>query len=645
MASQNSFETAESTIHCDSGGIEDSIALEGSLKSTTQEVLLETAEFKASDDPVNTVESTAPHDSVEAVESRPSDDLIKTVDFMVPDGSVVTADTTAPYTLEEQEHSKLDDDSSLGQVGIVDNSGILTFIKPFKIQRVTDVHSYMHPLYGSTQPLVETTPNIMDIEQSGSDKLNQTPVETAPNTMDIEQTGLDSLTLETVSNTTCIEVEHTGLVDSTQTLMETTPNIMEVEQSGSDDLTQGKSPTDVMEEDELSINTDMEEKESIESLANPTFQHLLSITRRLNKVAEDASDDEFEVIDDETEDPTYFPESDGDSTPVTPIKGNGPSNEDRCQEVMSSQKTTQKTPKVQSPYKNPQKVFEEIVDVSQSLDEIPKLHYRSLDKDEILKDSDIYLKFFKHASVTKKGKTKTTVRPYDIVHACRYCGELRTNIQIHLEKVHKDKPGVVDIVQRRDSLNKEIRAGREQDKREIKEKMKVLKGKQDLLQYEGDHLHNVQVIKEKHGEIILGRRPTDIKDFNHQNFGPCPGCLMWLTLSSSVSRHQTFCPATIQDSTTGTPEMDHPVHFSTKSFIFSSQIAAGRYVGSSQYLKKHVYPSMRRDELSDIAQTDPLITPLGDEWFVKGIDNKLKRKKYASFHMRQAAWIWKLKLP
>ena len=31
--------------------------------------------------------------------------------------------------------------------------------------------------------------------------------------------------------------------------------------------------------------------------------------------------------------------------------------------------------------------------------------------------------------------------------------------------------------------------------------------------------------------------------FNHADYGPCPGCMLWVTLKSTLVKHQKVCPA------------------------------------------------------------------------------------------------------
>ena len=60
--------------------------------------------------------------------------------------------------------------------------------------------------------------------------------------------------------------------------------------------------------------------------------------------------------------------------------------------------------------------------------------------------------------------------------------------------------------------------------------------------YKGDNIHNIKVIKQKKGELLIYRRSKDSK-FHASDFGPCPSCCMWLQLNVSITKHQNTCVA------------------------------------------------------------------------------------------------------
>ena len=128
--------------------------------------------------------------------------------------------------------------------------------------------------------------------------------------------------------------------------------------------------------------------------------------------------------------------------------------------------------------------------------------------------SNIYIKKIE-PMVKNKGE-----RSHDVVHACIYCKKLVASIQSHLEHVHKHEESVEMCLSLKIKIdgcrNPETKKGWQQQLHQL----------QDLLRYKGDNIHNIKVIKQKKGELLIYRRSKDSK-FHASNFGPCPSCCMW----------------------------------------------------------------------------------------------------------------------
>ena len=90
---------------------------------------------------------------------------------------------------------------------------------------------------------------------------------------------------------------------------------------------------------------------------------------------------------------------------------------------------------------------------------------------------------------------------HDKVHSCYFCQKLVTNIWRHYQYVHKSEARV----QKADSLTGASRAD------EI-----------DKLRLLGDYYHNIKVISEKTGQLIVVRRPC--ADTTYNDFLPCRYC-------------------------------------------------------------------------------------------------------------------------
>ena len=245
---------------------------------------------------------------------------------------------------------------------------------------------------------------------------------------------------------------------------------------------------------------------------------------------------------------------------------------------------------------------------------------REVDETDRLYDLDtgsrIYVKLFAPKYFGNDGKAKRTGRPYDSVHSCFYCGDVFTNIHTHLTRFHKKEPEVKEII--------ELKAAAEEEE-EREQILSVIRHKQTLLRNAGDNLHNLKVVKCKQGELLIYRRGDK---FRCSEFGPCPYCLAWLSLETSAMRHQAKCPAVL---------LSDLKLMKKGSLIYNSNMIKGKVTLGNKKFKKAVFPRMRRDNITDIAQQDELIVGLGEEWFLKACDNRLRRDGYSSFHMRQMA--------
>ncbi|XP_071121847.1 uncharacterized protein [Mytilus edulis] len=179
-------------------------------------------------------------------------------------------------------------------------------------------------------------------------------------------------------------------------------------------------------------------------------------------------------------------------------------------------------------------------------------------------------------------------RVYNSYHACLFCNRLVQHIQIHVKAKHA---------------------------KEIKNLSK------NYVRVHGDHRHNLKVVSDEKGEMLLSRRP--VKSFNVSDYGPCPDCFEWM-LKNTLGRHQSKC------------KDKEKKKQSKKSVILESNILSGQLnvAQVSKLMLKEVFPTMTVDVTSKIAQKDPIILGLGESWLRRSYDNILKRKNTASGRMR-----------
>lgn len=58
-----------------------------------------------------------------------------------------------------------------------------------------------------------------------------------------------------------------------------------------------------------------------------------------------------------------------------------------------------------------------------------------------------------------------------------------------------------------------------------------------------DHQHNLEVLKNKSGTLVLARRKHDAS-FDINDYGPCPLCFAWLELKELARHNKSRCIAT-----------------------------------------------------------------------------------------------------
>ena len=95
-------------------------------------------------------------------------------------------------------------------------------------------------------------------------------------------------------------------------------------------------------------------------------------------------------------------------------------------------------------------------------------------------------------------------------------------------------------------------------------------------------------------------------------------------------KHQTNCP--------GFKVGEKESKMRKRNVIFQCDVLLGEVTcHASSLLRKEVFPIMIKDEVGIEAQKDLLIVALGETWFRNCEDNEIKRKYYASQHMRLAS--------
>ena len=251
---------------------------------------------------------------------------------------------------------------------------------------------------------------------------------------------------------------------------------------------------------------------------------------------------------------------------------------------------------------------------------------RSVPEKDKLRDEKypgIYIKRYNSSNEGKKGIKKDD-RPYDTVHACKFCSGLFTHIQDHVENKHKKEPQVLKIAELKEKV-KNLHDHNQQ---------KLIKQYQCLLRYEGDHLHNIKVLRNKDGELLVQRKACGKETFVHHNYGPCPKCFVWLHLEHSLQAHRKNCNGLEDTGIIVFGQEKKGLNMAVSKAIIGEGLEIDK---SCPLVGKYVMPIIRNDDVGKLAKEDRLIIELGEIWMVKSYGNKLARNKTSSFRMRLCA--------
>ncbi|GFN83295.1 Zinc finger protein 271 [Plakobranchus ocellatus] len=196
---------------------------------------------------------------------------------------------------------------------------------------------------------------------------------------------------------------------------------------------------------------------------------------------------------------------------------------------------------------------------------------------------------FKNITVpyTEKGK-----RMYRKADFCKYCERMYSSkISKHYLNCHMKETKVKEILS--------LPLGSKERQR------KML-----LLQNEGNHTHNTQVLMSGRGELVVSRRPTSKEETDASHFLPCTNCLGWFH-SRNLQLHAKTCPAGMLH------DKNHLRNARTliTPFLASQESELNKLFSLMKETKK--YPGLKR-----ISEDDFLICE-----FAKGLLKKLGTKE------------------
>ena len=145
-----------------------------------------------------------------------------------------------------------------------------------------------------------------------------------------------------------------------------------------------------------------------------------------------------------------------------------------------------------------------------------------------------------------------------------------------------------------------------------------------MFRNKGDHQHNLRVLAQKSGELILSRRPSS--NFRTEEFGPCPKCYLWM-LKTSFGQHMSNCICN-----DGSQVQKNPSKLTTDSDLLTNRVPAE----IPQLMLEEVLGKFQNNAVSKCARYDVLILLLGKHWWTRSRGLELTRRRYVAEKMLRA---------
>jgi hypothetical protein len=186
-------------------------------------------------------------------------------------------------------------------------------------------------------------------------------------------------------------------------------------------------------------------------------------------------------------------------------------------------------------------------------------------------------------------------RKWDKKNFCFYCNKAQAKLWRHIQSQHKDEQEVVAAES----------AGKDRQKHITK------------IRNLGNHLHNVEVLKNNSGSLIVNYRPR--KNSDAHAYVPCGNCYGYF-VRTELWRHH--CPF-------------KPLHNSGKRVAKSSKLLLPAPNGASDALAQ-VLASSREDLITRIIKSDWLIMKLGEK-LVSGIGRAKDSESNIRGYLRRMA--------
>ena len=226
---------------------------------------------------------------------------------------------------------------------------------------------------------------------------------------------------------------------------------------------------------------------------------------------------------------------------------------------------------------------------------------------------EIYVTKLLFSDVDPFGRKKKDPRVYNRKTYCPGCNKLVQRWVTHVIrqrwKKHKNVAEFKDIHNLLDEIKDDENIQKSAKYEELLQLMKSCSSR-------AVHQHNMEVLQQKRGELIIARRARGAT-LDVSQYGPCPHCLRWYYLQRLFS-HQKKC---------GTARNVQPLSQTTT--LVQSAFLAGRMDHRvSLELRTQVLPSLGQ-QAAAVVMDDPLLVARGNQCLIeKKFDDKVKRVRY-----------------